>query len=138
MAETEQFYWIWSNVHGGWRMAREKGYTTQLHEAGRYVEHIAIQLVKAGNTGQSRVEYPSLVMVAVNDAFLTPQAQEIMAMYRNEGNDVKVLNAAYFRDQDEALIRSLGDKEALNESLAQAANNQGRVVAQRPAESTKE
>lgn len=137
MAE-ESFYWIWSNVHGGWRMAREQGYTSQLHEAGRYVEHIAMQLVKAANTGQSKVEYPSVVMVQVNDTFLTPQAQEIMTMYRGTGNDRKILDASYFKAQDEALIKSLGGTGALKESLGQALVGEGRVVAPRSPESTKE
>lgn len=95
-------YWVWSNKHGGWRMAHQAGYTQQLHEAGRFVEHVALQLVAAGNKAMSRVEYPNLVMVEVNDTFLTPQAREIMETYREPGAQ-PALDDAYFSAQDRAL-----------------------------------
>lgn len=121
-------YWIWSNSQAGWRMAHQRGYTTQLHEAGRFQQDVAEKLVESGNLGRSNVEYPDLVKVLVNNTFLTPEAQQIMLKYQETG-DRKVIDDAYrVAQEDKALVANV----EFQESLQQMLRGEGRVIREAP------
>lgn len=87
-------FWIWNNHMRGWRAQHHGGFTLQLHTAARFAEHLAIQYVKATNEVVADTDYPIEVMVEVNNAFLTREAQRILAVYVETG-DRAVLDNAY-------------------------------------------
>lgn len=116
-------YWIWNNVTRGWRGRSRDEYVLQLHLAGRFAEHLAIQYVKASNEVIGPTDYPIEVMVEVNNTFLTPEAQRILAEYEATG-DRLVIDNAYFAAADQELLT----RPDLQESLAQMFQGQGREI----------
>lgn len=116
-------YWVWNNQQRGWRGRNRNEFVLQLHLAGRFAEHIANQYVQASNAVIGPTDYPIEVMVEVNNTFLTPEAQKILAEYNRTG-DRGVIDAAYFKARDREL---LADPE-LQESLAQMRRGEGREI----------
>jgi|EndMetStandDraft_3_1072993.scaffolds.fasta_scaffold769996_2 hypothetical protein len=122
-------YWIWNNHMRGWRGRQRGEFTLQLHMAGRFAEHLAVQYVKASNEVVGEMDYPVEVMVQVNNTFLTREAQKLLIEYEKTG-DRKVIDAAYFAAQDKALVASAD----FQESWAQMLRGEGRKIS--PSEST--
>jgi hypothetical protein len=116
-------YWIWNNHLRGWRGRRRGEMTLQLHLAGRFAEHLAMQYVKTSNQVVSDTDYPIEVMVEVNNTFLTREAQRILAEYERTG-DRTVIDNAYFAARDRALVTSAD----FQESFAQMLRGEGRVL----------
>jgi hypothetical protein len=116
-------YWIWSNQFRGWRGRRRGEYTLQLHLAGRFAEHIAVQYVKNANDVIGDTDYPIEVMIEVNNMFLSRRAQQLMAEYEKTG-DRAVFDNAYFAAQDQELLT----RSDLQESLAQMMRGEGREI----------
>lgn len=116
-------YWIWNNHLRGWRGQRRGQMTLQLHLAGRFAEHIAMQYVKASNEVVGDTDYPIEVMIEVNNTFLTREAQRILAEYERTG-DRAVIDNAYFAARDKALINS----DNFQESWGQMLRGEGRVL----------
>lgn len=71
-------YWIWSNQRGGWWRANKQGYTTQLHEAGRYTEPIAREIVAQCNLTVESTDWPNEVMIPVVNDYLHEVGRRIM------------------------------------------------------------
>lgn len=116
-------YWIWSNQQRGWRGRKRDEFTLQLHLAGRFAEHIAMQYVKNANKVIGPTDYPIEVMIEVTDTYLTAEAQRILAEYNRTG-DRKVIDDAYFAAQDQELLT----RSDLQESLMQMMRGEGRVI----------
>lgn len=107
----------------GWRAQSPKTYTGELKLAGRFVEHLAMQYVKAANEVIGDTDYPIEVMVEVNNTFLPREAQRILAEYEATG-DRSVIDHAYFAAKDRALAQS---PEFL-ESWGQMLRGEGREI----------
>jgi hypothetical protein len=101
--------------------------TLQLHLAGRFAEHVALQYVKASNEVVGDTDYPIEVMIEVNNTFLTREAQQILAEYQRTG-DRAVIDNAYFAAQDRALVAS----SDFQESWGQMLRGEGRTLRTKP------
>jgi len=97
--------------------------TLQLHLAGRFAEHVAMQYVKASNEIVGDTDYPIEVMIEVNNMFLSREAQRILAEYERTG-DRAVIDNAYFAAQDQELLT----RSDLQESLEQMFHGEGREI----------
>lgn len=49
MPDEEAIYLIWSEEHHAWWRPAERGYTSQMREAGRYSKERAYSIVTAAN-----------------------------------------------------------------------------------------
>jgi hypothetical protein len=119
-------YWIWSNQQRGWWKSGKLGYTNLLHEAGRYAEPVAREILAQCNLAVAAQDWPNEVLIPVTNDYLFAAGREILDEYERTG-DRGPLDAVRWRAQDEALVASV----EFQESLQQMLRGEGRILGER-------
>jgi hypothetical protein len=115
-------YWIWNNGVGAWRDRPGTGFTRALHEAGRFHGDPVDNFLEV-NQLLDDTDYPLEVAIAVNNTFLSREAQRILAEYEQTG-DRRVIDDAYFKTEAQAIVSS----PEFQESWGQMLRGEGREI----------